>query len=207
MCPLYNPWRVGDILIWLGTHVNYHETMCRAHVWPRSFQCQGDFLKFKHTVVSALYLFNPWLNVHITLHKCCSWWGYLSLPVIALVSIVVSCKGQVKPLKPRLSTSWNSQQTLYCKGGCHLWLCYSVYMFSQYYILIKGGHSSSLWFMSPCHNRPLSVIPILGFMLFKVWTIFLIVEIRVTYFNKWGWPPPPFGTQLSAVCALIIFGL
>jgi len=31
MFPLYNSWRVGDILKLLGKNVQYRATMCRAH--------------------------------------------------------------------------------------------------------------------------------------------------------------------------------
>jgi len=45
MYPLFNSWRVADILKWLGTNVKYHESIWRAHVWPRSLQGQSDILR------------------------------------------------------------------------------------------------------------------------------------------------------------------
>jgi len=34
-------------------------------------------LSVRHTLVSALYLLNPWWDLQITLHKCQVWWNYV----------------------------------------------------------------------------------------------------------------------------------
>ena len=54
MCQLYNSWRLGDILEWLGTNVKYQETM-----FDQSLQGQGDVLR-SNTLLCLLYIFwNP----------------------------------------------------------------------------------------------------------------------------------------------------
>jgi len=55
-CLLYNSSSVGDILKWRGTHVKYHKTMCRAHVWPRSHQGQCESIRW-NTLSCPPYIF------------------------------------------------------------------------------------------------------------------------------------------------------
>jgi len=74
-CLLYIFWTPGGIYKQHCTNVKYDETMCIAHVWPRSVQ--GHHLRFDIVwlyFVSALYLLNPWWDLQITLHKCQVWW-------------------------------------------------------------------------------------------------------------------------------------
>jgi len=73
--------------------------ICIAYVWPRSVQGQGHNLILNIVwlyFVSALYLFNHWWDLQITLHKCQEWWDNVQCLCLTKVGSMSRSQSKIK---------------------------------------------------------------------------------------------------------------